>query len=286
MASSRLNFERQDEDGLKDPVPRKQSARESRSRTFKAALPALLLGIGVTALLELGSRLGLVPPFVLPAPSAVAGALADNFEALMGHSAQTLLEVLVGFTLAAGFGILTALTMSGVPPLRRMLMPWFIASQTVPLVALAPLMLVWFGFGFEPKIIIVVLACFFPITVSLFDGLERTGKDHLELMRSYHATPAQTYRLTRFPAALPALFSGLKTSATYAVTAAIFAEYVGAYQGLGIWLQSSASVRATALVLAGVLLSCLYSLLLVWAVQWLESRVLRYRNPERQERSF
>jgi ABC-type nitrate/sulfonate/bicarbonate transport system permease component len=252
-------------------------SRDFRAR-LEAILPALLLGLGVVALLELGSRSGLIPAFVLPAPSAVVMALLENFDVLASHSAQTLLEVAIGFSLATLFGILTALTMSAVPLLRRMLMPWFIASQTIPLVALAPLMLVWFGFGLEPKIIIVVLACFFPITVSFFDGLGRTQSEHLEILRSYNATLPQTYQFARVPAALPALFSGLKTSAAYAVIAAIFAEYVGAYQGLGIWLLTNASVRATANVIAGVVLSCIYSLLIVWAVQWLEARVLRHRT--------
>jgi ABC-type nitrate/sulfonate/bicarbonate transport system permease component len=251
--------------------------RDLRAK-LKAVLPALLLGAGVVTLLELGSRAGLIPRFVLPAPSAVGIALLENFDVLAGHSAQTLLEVVIGFSFAVGFGSITALFMSAIPFLRRMLMPWFIVSQTVPLVALAPLMLVWFGFGLEPKIIIVVLACFFPITVSFFDGLERTPPEHLEIMRSYNATLPQTYRFARVPAALPALFSGLKTSAAYAVIAAIFAEYVGAYQGLGIWLFTNASVRATANVIAGVVLSCVYSLLIVWAVQWLEARVLRYKT--------
>jgi ABC-type nitrate/sulfonate/bicarbonate transport system permease component len=252
------------------------------SRNFKArlesVLPALLLGVAVLVLLELGSRVGWIPSFVLPAPSAVMMALLENFDVLAVHSAQTLLEVAIGFSLASAFGILTALVMSAVPLLRRMLMPWFIASQTVPLVALAPLMLVWFGFGLEPKIIIVVLACFFPITVSFFDGLGRTQIEHLETLRSYNATLPQTYRFARVPAALPALFSGLKTSAAYAVIAAIFAEYVGADQGLGIWLLTNASVRATANVIAGVVLSCVYSLLIVWAVQWLEAKILRHRT--------
>jgi ABC-type nitrate/sulfonate/bicarbonate transport system permease component len=254
--------------------------RSSRSfwAKLEAILPAFLLGLGVIVLLEFGSRAGLIPNFVLPAPSAVVMALLENFDVLAAHSAQTLLEVAIGFSLASAFGILTALTMSAIPLLRRMLMPWFIASQTIPLVALAPLMLVWFGFGLEPKIIIVVLACFFPITVSFFDGLGRTQPEHLEIMRSYNATLPQTYQFARVPAALPALFSGLKTSAAYAVIAAIFAEYVGAYQGLGIWLLTNASVRATANVIAGVVLSCIYSLLIVWAVQWLEARVLRYRS--------
>jgi ABC-type nitrate/sulfonate/bicarbonate transport system permease component len=237
-----------------------------------------LLGFGVIALLEFGSRAGWIPAFVLPAPSAVMMAMTDNFDVLAGHSAQTLLEVAIGFSLASVFGMLTALAMSAIPLLRRMLMPWFIASQTIPLVALAPLMLVWFGFGLEPKVIIVVLACFFPITVSFFDGLGRTQIEHLEILRSYNATLPQTYRFARVPTALPALFSGLKTSAAYAVIAAIFAEYIGAYQGLGIWLQANASVRATANVIAGVVLSCVYSLLIVWAVQWLETRVLRHRT--------
>jgi ABC-type nitrate/sulfonate/bicarbonate transport system permease component len=252
------------------------------SRNFKArlesVLPALLLGVAVLVLLELGSRVGWIPSFVLPAPSAVMMALLENFDVLAVHSAQTLLEVAIGFSLASAFGILTALVMSAVPLLRRMLMPWFIASQTVPLVALAPLMLVWFGFGLEPKIIIVVLACFFPITISFFDGLGRTQIEHLEILRSYNATLPQTYRFARVPAALPALFSGLKTSAAYAVIAAIFAEYVGADQGLGIWLLTNASVRATANVIAGVVLSCVYSLLIVWAVQWLEAKILRHRT--------
>jgi ABC-type nitrate/sulfonate/bicarbonate transport system permease component len=251
-------------------------SRNIRSR-LEAIWPALGLGMVVIALLEGGSRAGLIPSFVLPAPSAVALALWENFDVLAGHSAQTLLEVAIGFSLATGFGIVAALAMSAVVWLRRMLMPWFIASQTIPLVALAPLMLVWFGFGLEPKVIIVVLACFFPITVALFDGLERTPVEHLEIMRSYDATRPQTYRFARVPAALPALFSGLKTSAAYAVIAAIFAEYVGAYQGLGIWLLINASVRATANVIAGVVLSCVYSLAIVWAVQLLEARVLRYK---------
>jgi ABC-type nitrate/sulfonate/bicarbonate transport system permease component len=254
-----------------------RSSRGFRAR-LEAILPALSLGLGVIALLEFGSRVGLIPAFVLPAPSAVLMALTDNFDVLAAHSAQTLLEVAIGFSLATLFGIITALAMSAVPLLRRMLMPWFIASQTIPLVALAPLMLVWFGFGLEPKIIIVVLACFFPITVSFFDGLGRTQSEHLEILHSYNATLPQTYRFARVPAALPALFSGLKTSAAYAVIAAIFAEYVGAYQGLGIWLLTNASVRATANVIAGVVLSCVYSLLIVWAVQWLEVRVLRHRT--------
>ena len=158
-------------------------SRGFRAR-LEAVLPALLLGLGVVVLLEFGARAGWIPSFVLPAPSAVVMALLENFDALANHSAQTLLEVAIGFSLATGFGIITALTMSAVPLLRRMLMPWFIASQTVPLVALAPLMLVWFGFGLEPKVIIVVLACFFPITVSFFDGLGRTQSEHLEILRS------------------------------------------------------------------------------------------------------
>jgi ABC-type nitrate/sulfonate/bicarbonate transport system permease component len=254
-----------------------RSSRDFKAR-LESVLPALLLGVAVLVLLELGSRVGWIPSFVLPAPSAVMMALLENFDVLAVHSAQTLLEVAIGFSLASAFGILTALVMSAVPLLRRMLMPWFIASQTVPLVALAPLMLVWFGFGLEPKIIIVVLACFFPITVSFFDGLGRTQIEHLETLRSYNATLPQTYRFARVPAALPALFSGLKTSAAYAVIAAIFAEYVGADQGLGIWLLTNASVRATANVIAGVVLSCVYSLLIVWAVQWLEAKVLRHRT--------
>jgi ABC-type nitrate/sulfonate/bicarbonate transport system permease component len=256
---------------------RLKSRLHLRSR-LEAVFPAVLLGAFVIAALEIGSRLGMFPKFVLPAPSAVALALSENFEVLAGHSAQTLLEVVLGFLVSIIFGVLSALAMSAIPIVRRMLMPWFIASQTIPLVALAPLMLVWFGFGLEPKIIIVVLACFFPITLSLFDGLQRTQIEHLEIMRSYDASNAQTYRFARIPTALPAFFSGLKTSAAYAVIAAIFAEYVGAYNGLGIWLQTNASVRATANVIAGVVLSCLYSLLIVWAVQWLEARVLRHRQ--------
>ena len=254
-----------------------------RRAEIAAHLPAAALGVGVLALAELASRCGWTPPNLLPAPSSVLRAVLDNPAVLLGHTLQTLAETGLGFTLALLLGVGCALVLRRSVALRRALTPWLVVSQTIPLIALAPLLLVWLGFGLWPKIIIVTLFCFFPVTVSTLGGLLQPQSLLEELMRSYSASPRQLDWLLRFPAALPAFFSGLRLSASYAVTAAIVGEYVGGYAGLGIFIQTSANARATDLVFAAIALTALLSVLLVGLVGLTERATLRGRPPVSEE---
>ncbi|AZI43312.1 ABC transporter permease subunit [Deinococcus psychrotolerans] len=242
-------------------------------------LPAMGLGLAAAALIEAASRLGWVAPNLLPAPSQVWAALRLNADILAMHTLQTLAETLLGLLLALILGLGCALTLRRSAGLRRTLLPWLVVSQTIPLIALAPLLLVWLGFGLLPKLVMVTLFCFFPITVSTLGGLMQPNPQLEDLFRSYGASASQRDALLRFPAALPAFFAGLRLSASYAVTAAIVGEYVGGYAGLGILIQTSANARATALVFAAIALTALFSVLLVGLVSLLERAALRGRPP-------
>ncbi|WP_293913133.1 ABC transporter permease [Deinococcus sp.] len=235
------------------------------------------------ALSEAASRLGWALPNVWPAPSSVLRALYDNPDVLAMHTLQTLLETGLGLALALVLGVAFALALRRSQALSRTLMPWLIVSQTIPTIALAPLLLVWIGFGLWPKIIIVTLFCFFPITVSTLGGLREPQPLLEDLLRSYNASGRQRDALLRFPAALPAFFSGLRLAASYAVTAAIVGEYVGGYAGLGIFIQTSANARALPLVFAAITLSAALSVLLVALVGLAERAALRGRPPVTEE---
>lgn len=248
-----------------------------------SVLPAAVLGLGVLALVELAARRGWVAPNVLPAPSAVFQALRDDSDVLLTNTLQTLAETALGFTLALLLGVGVALALRRSTRLRQTVMPWLVISQTIPLIALAPLLLVWLGFGLWPKIIVVTLFCFFPITVSTLGGLMQPQPLLEDLLRSYDASARQRDWLLRFPAALPAFFSGLRLSASYAVTAAIVGEYVGGYAGLGIFIQTSANARAINLVFAAIALTALLSVLLVGLVNLTERVALQGRPPVSEE---
>ena len=146
---------------------------------------------------------------------------------------------MLGFLLAVVIAIASAAAMDRTPPLRRALEPLLVTSQTIPIVALAPLFLLWFGFGLAPKVLVVVLVTFFPIVVALLDGFRSAQPEAADLLRSYGASDGQAFRFLRWPSALPNLFVGLRISVVYAVIGAVFGEYVGAREGLGIWMQIS-----------------------------------------------
>jgi ABC-type nitrate/sulfonate/bicarbonate transport system permease component len=159
-----------------------------------------------------------------------------------------------------------------------------VGSQTVPIVAIAPLVVVWFGFGFVPKILVVILVTFFPVTIALLDGFASTPAEATDLMRSFGASDGQVFRKLRWPSGLPALFTGLRISATYAVVAAVIAEYVGATDGLGIWMQLSQRSFRTDLVFAAILLTAVLSIGLVALVVLAERAVIPWYRASRTAR--
>jgi ABC-type nitrate/sulfonate/bicarbonate transport system permease component len=232
--------------------------------------PAFVLAIALLAFWEVYVRTGQISPRVLPAPTAIVQALIDNWDVISVHTLQTLLETVLGMVAAILLGLFLAILLDISTWIRRAVYPLLVTSQTIPMIALAPLLLIWFGFSLEPKVIVVTLYCFFPIAVACADGLLGTDPDLVRLMRSMRASRWQILWLVRLPGAMPSFFSGLRIAATYSVTGAIFGEYVGAYQGLGIYMETSAHSFAIVLVFAAILVTAVLSLLLFGLVALIE----------------
>lgn len=222
--------------------------------------PPLLLVAGLLAAWEAYARTSGVSSFILPAPSQVVGALWDFRDQAIRHAVPTLIETVVGFSVSIAAATAVAVGLDRVAWARRAVEPLLVGSQTVPIVAIAPLIVVWFGFGLLPKVLVVVLVTFFPITISLLDGFASTAAEAGDLMRSLGASPGQTFRKVRWPSALPLFFTGLRISATYGVVAAVIGEYVGATDGLGIWMQLSQRSFRTDLVFAAILVTAVLSI--------------------------
>jgi ABC-type nitrate/sulfonate/bicarbonate transport system permease component len=222
--------------------------------------PPIALVAALLAAWELYARASGVSPFVLPAPSQVIGALWDFRSEAIRHAIPTLIETLAGFAVSITAATAVAVVLDQVAWARHAVEPLLVGSQTVPIVAIAPLIVVWFGFGLAPKILVVVLVTFFPITISLLDGFAATSADATDLMRSLGASTGQTFRKVRWPSALPLFFTGLRISATYGVVAAVIGEYVGATEGLGIWMQLSQRSFRTDLVFAAIVVTAVLSI--------------------------
>jgi ABC-type nitrate/sulfonate/bicarbonate transport system permease component len=231
-------------------------------RRALAILPPLLIAGALVAVWQLYSSLSGIGNDVLPPPSRVLSVTWDNRGDLWANTLPTLRATLLGFALSLAVGLTLAVLIDASAVLRRALMPVLIATQTLPIVAIAPLMIIWFGFGLTPKVLLVALVTFFPITVAFAEGFASAEPEAQALLRSMGASRARVFRTVRFPASLPFFFAGLRIAITYAVVAAIFAEYAGASEGLGIYMQNAKNSFRTDLVLAAVLVSAVLTLAL------------------------
>lgn len=208
-----------------------------KRRTLKPrmarALPAVLLAVLALAAWELAVRIFAIPEFLLPGPSAIAAVFWESRGLLLEHAIPTAGEALAGFLGAVVTGLLSGVLISRSPLAERALYPWLVASQTLPVIAIAPILVTWFGYGPLPKVLVVVLFCFFPITVATVDGLRATDPDLIRLMRSFGAGRRKTFFMVEAPGALPFLFGGLRLAVTYSVIGAVIGEWVGSSKGLG-----------------------------------------------------
>jgi NitT/TauT family transport system permease protein len=200
---------------------------------------AVLAFVALVAAWEASVRVGGIPPFVLPAPSAISAKLVADLPMLGPHTLVTLQEVVVGYLVAAAGGLLAAVLIVQFKTVERVIYPYIVASQTIPKIAIAPLLIIWLGAGMLPKILIVAVISFFPVTVNTVTGLRAVEENYLNLMRSVAATDTQVFLRLRFPYALPYVFAGLKLATTLSVLGAIVAEFMGASEGLGYLILSS-----------------------------------------------
>lgn len=243
------------------------------------SLPALLAVSALVAAWEIYVRVSGVSPTTLPAPSRVVAQAWANREALWENALPTLGATGAGFACSLVTAFLFSVAIDFAPPLRRALFPVFVISQTLPLVAIAPLVVLWFGFGLMPKVLLVALVTFFPMLVALVDGYEATEPEIERLLASMGAGRRAVFRRARLPSALPFFFSGLRISITYAVVAAIFAEYAGAARGLGIYMLNAKNNFRPDLVLAAVLVSSALTLVLFGAAALLSRVAMPWRRP-------
>jgi ABC-type nitrate/sulfonate/bicarbonate transport system permease component len=215
-----------------------------------------------------------VPAWVLPSPTAIWRVTWQNAALLIPHILQTVLEMILGLALALLTGVALAAALDLSVWLRRALYPLLVISQTIPILALAPLLIIWFGFGILPKVFIVALVCFFPIAVNTADGLTAADPELLSLLRAMGASRSQIWTKVRLPASLPYFFSGLRIAATYSVIGAVIGEWVGASQGLGIYMLRSANAFKTPQVFSTIAISSFISLTLFALVFLLERLLL------------
>ncbi|MRX52099.1 ABC transporter permease subunit [Paracoccus sp. S-4012] len=237
--------------------------------------PALLFAAALLVLWEGYTRLTGVSPMVLPGPSGVIRALVAERQAIARHAFSTIGVATLGFSASVCFAFATSVALHFRPWLARGLIPIFVTSQTIPLVALAPLMILWFGFGLLPKVLLVILVTFFPVLLSLLSGYAQVPRDYLDLLASMGARRRLIFRRATLPATRPSFFNGLRISATYAIVATIFAEYAGARHGLGIYILAAKNNFRADLVLAAVVVSAGLTLALLGVIQLVERLTAR-----------
>lgn len=219
-----------------------------------------------------------IDPWVLPSPSTIVDQAISEASGLWVHAFATLRLMLLGFVIGSAVGLVVAFSLHYIPFLKSALYPLIILSQNVPTIALAPLLMIWFGFGLLPKIIVITLVCFFPVAVAAMDGLTRTDRVMLDYMSMSGASRRAIFTKLEVPHALPSIFSGLKIAATYSVMGAVIAEWIGADKGIGYYMTlQKASFRADRTFVA-IAVIVIISLAMFAAVALLEKWLIRY-NP-------
>ena len=244
--------------------------KKQQSITLKnnwISLVVLLVGVVVWQVI---CTVGLVPGFMLPSPTDVVRALYTDRGLLFMHAQTTLVEAFLGTLIGVLMGFLLAVLMDAHPMIRKALYPILVITQTVPPVALAPLLILWFSYGIAPKVVLVVLVSFFPVAVGLAEGFASADPDMVNLMRSMGASRWNIFWNVKFAAAIPAFFSGLKIAVAYSVVGAVIAEWLGGFSGLGVYMTRVKKSFSYDKMFAVILVISLLSLILMGAVHLLQ----------------
>lgn len=244
------------------------------------AIVALLIILLIWAAL---SGFQVVPAYMLPSPFDVGVTFISDMPTMLMHAKVTLQETLYGLVLGILLAFAIATLMDRFALLDKACYPLIIISQTIPTIAIAPLLVLWMGFGMAPKITLVVITTFFPISIGLLDGYKSVDTDSLNLLRSMGATRFQTFRHVKFPGALPGFFSGLQISASYAVVGAVVAEWLGGFEGLGVYMTRVKKAYAFDKMFAVIIFIVIISLLLLLLVKVIRRVVMPWEAVSRGE---
>lgn len=232
---------------------------------------------------EAAVRVTGMPAWFLPPPSRVFTALMETLPLLLEHSRYTLLAALTGLTMAVLVALVLAVVMALSPRIRQGVYPLLVFSQTIPIITIAPLLVIWFGFGIMPKVVVVTLVCFFPVAVSMVEGMQAADADMVKLLKVMGASRWQIIRLILIPAALPSFFAGLKIAGTYAMMGAVIGEWLGASNGLGVFMTRAAHAYKVDSVFAAIIIISLISLLLFALIELIARLTIPWYYNERRK---
>jgi putative hydroxymethylpyrimidine transport system permease protein len=236
----------------------------------------LIVVILLVSIWEWVVRQGMIPSFILPAPSAIWGSLQENQQLLFEvHLPATVKEVLIGFVFSVIGGLTLGVAMHFSRSIEKVLYPFLVISQTVPLIAISPIFIMWFGYSIWSKIAVTILTAFFPIVVSTYDGLKSGGSEYRELLLTMGANRWTIFKKIQIPMALPAIFSGLKLSVVYCVVGATVGEWLGASEGLGYFSRRMSGNLQADSVFAAIFLLSLLGIVLFLLIGILEKQLLK-----------
>ena len=254
-----------------------ERARGAASRSWRPV--ALLVACGVIWWAVTAS--GLVAPYLVPSPGATLQTMGAKSGYLLTHTWVTTYETVLGFVVAVAIGVFAAVVMVYSQTVEKTLYPVLLFAQVIPKIAIAPLFVVWLGFGAGPKVVVAVLIAFFPVVISMVTGLKAVDPEMIELSATMGAGPLKTFAKIRFPASLPYLFSGLKVAVTLAVTGAVVGEFVGANSGLGFVILQANGNLDTPMLFAGLVIMSLIGVVLFVLVELAEQILLPWHASRR-----
>lgn len=244
----------------------------------KTNLPSVIAVVALLLLWQAVCSLGVVPRYMLPSPAQVVEAFVSELPLLFENSLITLQEAFLGLILGVTVGFVAAVLMDGFEILYKAFYPLLILTQTIPSVAIAPLLVLWFGYEMTPKVILIVISTFFPVTVGLLEGFRSADADAIGLLRSMGADRLQIFRYIKFPTALPQLFSGLRIAAAYSVVGAVISEWLGGFGGLGVYMTRVKKAFAFDKMFAVIFLISAISLALMALVERAAKKCMPYLN--------
>lgn len=218
-----------------------------------------------------------VPAYIVPSPTSIVKTLISDFKVIMDNTKVTIYESIVGFVISIVLSFVLAVLMDSFKIVRKSLYPILVISQTIPTIAIAPLFIIWFGFGPMPKIIVVIITCFFPIVISLIDGFEKVDRDYINLFRTMKASRLQTFYHLKLPYAMVNLFSGLKIAATYMVMASVIGEWLGGDSGIGVYMVRAKSAYALDKVFAAIIVIVLISIIIIYIIDFISKRLIHWK---------
>ncbi|CAM3432350.1 ABC transporter permease [Pseudostreptobacillus hongkongensis] len=227
---------------------------------------------------QLLSSSKIIPKFLLPSPFDILNALKVDFNLISNHMKYTMFEAIAGLVIGLIIAFILSIIMDRFDFIFKTTMPVLVISQTIPTVAIAPLLVLWLGYGMSSKIVLITLTTFFPITISLLDGYRSVSKDNIILLESMGASKFQEYIYAKFPSALPSFFAGLRISVSYSIISAVVAEWIGAFNGLGVYMMRAKRAFAYDKMFASIFLISLISLVLIYLVSKIEKYIIKWEE--------